>query len=371
MGAPPKARNGEPKSSVGRDVIPGVGVFERPLSPRATQADLWAAVEAVGLRGEAPAKPGQKAQQLSSENVRRYRAFLRQAREYYSTVADLSPVSKPLTAYYFGLNMAKAFLVVRGVLPPSTKITHGMSDSYEPKSRYYFAQERVKVWEGGVFPLICANVGSGHCYPSKTVLRVKDLLPHLVDAYDLYADSTGNVPRLIPVRKAEVLVGGGRAWLRLAVQKSDLQQRSHLGPENLVKHAVLFGSKFSLVQDRDQSTATYESRETIKFGSAIKSALPALAKLYDESGIARRRGWQGGKHYIEISKQQPLLAQEGLILIVLHHLSNMVRYRPEEVEKLQGSTYSWLFTSWVDRASENLLLSLASRITFDEHVILA
>ena len=60
---------------------------------------------------------------------------------------------------------------------------------------------------------------------------------------------------------------------------------------------------------------------------------------------------------------------ESLTFVVLLHLSNMVRYRPQQVEALRGSKYWWLFTSWVDRACENFLLSIASRISLEEHVI--
>ena len=71
-----------------------------------------------------------------------------------------------------------------------------------------------------------------------------------------------------------------------------------------------------------------------------------------------------------LSQRVQLLSHEAVTFAVLHHLSNMVRYRPRHVERLRGTQYFWLFTSWVDRASENLLLALASRITGEEHVVL-
>lgn len=41
MAAPPKAREGKPEASAGRPIVAGVAPFLRPLSARATNADLW------------------------------------------------------------------------------------------------------------------------------------------------------------------------------------------------------------------------------------------------------------------------------------------------------------------------------------------
>ncbi len=51
---------------------------------------------------------------------------------------------------------------------------------------------------------------------------------------------------------------------------------------------------------------------------------------------------------------------------MMHHFSNMVRYRPEQVSKLGSQKWFFLFTSWVPRAMENYYLALASRILGEE-----
>jgi hypothetical protein len=61
-----------------------------------------------------------------------------------------------------------------------------------------------------------------------------------------------------------------------------------------------------------------------------------------------------------------LLSQEAVAFWVMHHLSNMVRYRPEEVVKLAGSRWFFLFTTWVPRAMENFLLAMSSRLLAEE-----
>ena len=70
-----------------------------------------------------------------------------------------------------------------------------------------------------------------------------------------------------------------------------------------------------------------------------------------------------------ISERNELLSQEAVSFAVMHHLSSMVRYRPEEVAKLMASKWSFLFTMWVPRAMENYLLAMTSRIFREEVVI--
>jgi hypothetical protein len=56
------------------------------------------------------------------------------------------------------------------------------------------------------------------------------------------------------------------------------------------------------------------------------------------------------------------MSQEAVTFAVMLHLSNMVRYRPEQLEKLAGERWSWLLSTWVPRALENSLLTYGTRI---------
>ncbi|MCI0544618.1 MAG: hypothetical protein L0Z49_09285 [Actinobacteria bacterium] len=93
-----------------------------------------------------------------------------------------------------------------------------------------------------------------------------------------------------------------------------------------------------------------------------------MSRLFDETLFAVRR-YRNGDVFITHSPRPNLLSQEAVTFAVLHHLSDMVRYRPDVVEQLRGSRHFWIFSSWIDRACENHLLALASRITQEEHVI--
>lgn len=78
------------------------------------------------------------------------------------------------------------------------------------------------------------------------------------------------------------------------------------------------------------------------------------------------RGSAGSRLLAVISDRTELLSQEAVSFLVMLHLSNMVRYRPEEVAKLMATKWQFLFTDWVPRSTENFLLALTSRIIGEE-----
>ncbi len=164
-GRPPNARTGAPGSSAGRRIITGLAPFERRLSPRATDSDLWASVEAAFTEPRGFERLEKlHGIRLDKQGRLRSRAFLNQARQYYGAIANLEPVAKPLLAYYFALNMAKAFLtVVDPAVTVGAALQHGLQQDYHSGPNYSFKRERFKVQGRGVFRLLAERTGMRHC----------------------------------------------------------------------------------------------------------------------------------------------------------------------------------------------------------------
>jgi hypothetical protein len=107
----------------------------------------------------------------------------------------------------------------------------------------------------------------------------------------------------------------------------------------------------------------------VSLGSWLDHATSGLIDVFDRSIFFRDRTRAQGEDYLVVSSRQTLMSQDAFAFVVLHHLSNMVRYRPQHVEALRGGRYFWLFSSWVDRGAENFLLGVASRLCKEEHSI--
>ena len=370
MAKPPKSRRGRTEASAGRPIVAGVAPFQRELSARATSADLWASLDALAAD---PSRLRETHQSSIDASARmRFTAYIEQAKEYYSAVAGMEPAAKPLIAYYFTLNLTKAFLTAVDPLTTSAELYHGLTPDPEHKQRYRFAQEGFKIKQDGVLRLLAERTGQGHCWSKDYRIQLKKALAYVPEGFDQYADAYGKHPRLIPVVEVSVLFGeteaGKAAWLRTEVSRNVLSQRK-LGPEKLLTEAKAFGQRFRLVDDPGRpDCASYESRDSYPYHRR-SDALPAIGKLYDATLLVAQRYRRGSPKYIVQSVRPQLLSNEALTFAVMHHLSDMVRYRPERVAQLRGSRDYWVFASWVDRACENFLLGMASRIAGEEHSV--
>lgn len=369
-GKPPRAREGSETALAGRRIVAGVAPFGRTLSPRASDADIWNAV--VG--GISEPYGFNRLEKLHRTRLdpaarERLRAFVGQAHQYYSTISALEPVAKPLVAYYFALNLTKAYLTMREPqTTTSPSLYHGLKESTEIGVRYSFKRERFTVQKSGVFRLLAERTGMKHCWADGYRLALHELMPYLPDGFAAYSDANAGAPKLLPVESVEVMFGKSKTgWLRIEVDRNVLRQRN-IGPERLLREARVFGDRFRLVAS-DRETASYESKSSFEYGKKRSEVLGDLCDLFDSTVIATDRSFPGTKRYLVLSERVQLLSHEAVTFAVLHHLSNLVRYRPQDGGKILGSRHSWLLTGWVDRAVESFLMNMASRMSGEEHVL--
>jgi hypothetical protein len=325
----------------------------------AAAAGETALQRAIGTKLSAPAKA-------------RLRAYVHQARQYYEAVASADPVAKPLLGYYFALNASKAFLTAQDEsLTAAAGFSHGVGQHNSLLTTPYdFYQEHFEIKTGGVFQALAANTGRGFVW-SPGPMKLSRLIPYLPESVDLYSSSFGEAPALIPVKDIRVIASGKRpnreAWLTVRVARLALEE-AKLSPRKLLTSAAAFAASFDLVDEGSADTATYQLTKPVSYAQ-MPAPLPGLRQAFDRALIIRNRALGVRRDSITISPHVDLASSEAITFAVMLHLSNMVRYRPHHVEELRGGGHWWLFTSWVDRACENLLLSISTRMSLEEHLI--
>ena len=314
MAAPPKAREGKQQASAGKPIVAGVASYLRPLSARATNADLWAALEVLAVREEGLDRLQRLHDvELNVEARRRYSAYIAQARQYFNSVALVEPIAKPLLGYYFALNLTKAFLTAIAPEESANDLQHGLSQDVDRRSRYRFQQEGFKIKQNGVFRLLAEETGQGFCYANNRRLQIVRLLPYLADGYDLYGDIGDEPPKLLPIKDAFVLFGGKEGWIRVEVDRNVLRQRN-MRPESLLLRARIFGRKFRLVQT-ELDTASYESVNSYPYAVQRQESLGPGRRLR-LALIASQRNVSGGRRYIVLSLKTRLLSHEAVTFAV-------------------------------------------------------
>lgn len=179
-------------------------------------------------------------------------------------------------------------------------------------------------------------------------------------------------PKLIPIaaleacKSADSGSAGGELWLRAKVSKDVLRARNISG-SRLLDHAYHFGEQFDQVSVSGQdSSYVYETKPVTYKGPNPTSAVPGLIEIFENSLIHVNRSAGTHRYFLVLEKRQRLLSQEAVAFAVLNHLSNMVRYRPDQVERLAAEKWSWLLGTWVPRVMENGLLTYTTRILDQE-----
>ena len=370
-GRPPFARTGEAAAHKGRPLVAGIGSFSYPISPRASVADLWSSLDMEASAGQTSLQ-SVGAPMLDQAAIGRLQAYVNQARQYYEAVSNSDPIAKPLLGYYFILNASKAYLTAIDPGTTSSGMGHGIGqdNSLVNSVPYSFSNETLKVYSSGIFRELAKRTGRGHAWRAGS-MQVQRLVPYLSEGADLFFTSHKQSSSLIPIDNISVLQSGlwpnKQAWLLVEVSELVLVEAG-LSPRALLRNAKAFSTSFRHVDNRSPGLAAYESIGTVSY-STMPAPLASLRKAFDDSLIVRNRRLSSRRDSITLSPHLELVSSEALTFAVMLHLSNMVRYRPHHVEYLRKSPYWWLFSSWVDRACENFLLSISSRISLREHVI--
>ena len=369
-GKPPGVSDGRPVWSRGRQVIAGLAPFEQSFSPRAHPNDLWAGLDATS--SEIQARIASKrlgGRNFSASDSRRYRAFLKQAREFYIAQLSVTPAAKPLPAYYFLLNLTKAFLTLADPqLMRSDYMQHGLSIKPGKNHTYAIDDALSDAKPTGVFPELAGRTGAGNKKPVGNPVVLAELLAYLTEATDEYSAMSGSLAPLLPIRSIDVLQHDGSAFLSVAVSTEALKRRKGLSPAKLPSEAALFGNNFRFAGNDPESGNSFYESTPVK-GPGRAETWSELARMLDRSLVGVDRSKLGGQWYVTLDTRKGLISYEAVTFLTMHHLSEIVRYRPHAAEELLESKYAWVLNTWVNRASDNFLLTMASRITDRDHRI--
>lgn len=215
--------------------------------------------------------------------------------------------------------------------------------------------------------MIAGRTGARNTTPVTNPVPAVSLLPYLLEATAEYSAMSGQLPRLLELERVEALRADGEAWLRLEVSTASILRRK-FRPRGVSEiEAGLFAQQFDFVGN-DRGVSVFESSQSVK-GPGRRDTWQRLAEQLDRSLIGVDRSQLGGRSFITIDRRRGLLSYEAVTFLLAHHLSEMVRYRPRLAEEMLQSQYAWVLTTWVNRACDNFLLTLASRITGEEHRI--
>jgi YaaC-like Protein len=309
---------------------------------------------------------------------REFRSFVRQAEAFYHAATPLPWKSAPLNYYYSFLNLAKAVLVVRGLLPTG-KIRHGLS-SIAPLPNSGISDWKVEVRDG-VFPRLFQHLLK-NALPMNSGLDIDQLLAYSWPVSVQYVESGLGSPRLSPGR-CVYRQDGTHSWALIAVPKTaNIAAHPLLGPLLAASFKEVEPNKdFALrvLAFHGVATAQYQFWESLNAvplspdGSALTSellapldkALPGAVNppvLNTEIEFILSLPYDTGSGFVPMSE---LVATYAVIFF----LSELVRYYPERLDYIAETRDGWLVESFV-RSFPTQMLRLMLSATLGRTIIL-
>ena len=300
---------------------------------------------------------------------RRFAAFTRQAENYYRSAKVLPYRSSALLYYYSFLNLAKAALAVRSI---AFKEHHGLTPDYGAAPST-LPQMRVRVRNDGVFQafyrlIFAQSIQNVH-------FQLEQLLAYNSEIsvqYDRIAASPSKVIRHAQIR---LLNDGSQAWLMLALpnllpitaQPTAVQAAFNARFQQVTVHKATARELFDLLVPANTAFTYFQS-----FPAVAPNTTFAAHTQYLMTALP------GCVHPIYVDDQQSdcvlsvhCPADNGstwpmnemcAAYLTMFFMGSLIRYRPDVLEELLGTSATWLLESFVHAAPLLFLRTITSVI---------
>jgi hypothetical protein len=258
----------------------------------------------------------------AKRRFKRVRPHLCAALEYVDQALNGPDRLAFLPIYYAILNLMKVYVLLGPYANDlSTRERHGVHYQIEKPARSIFT-ERITIWPKGVMPLFYRTL-TANTLSTQVELEMSEVYPYLQPVGAEYGMATGKPCRIAAMR---VSVG---------IKGSDAipEVRIECPPKSNVPF-ILRG--FSVLQSFKRVRA--------KPGTFVGTPIPLAADLDTDIRKQFNTALIYSTHRRELSfvpygLHQLLMPEELPISLMFFHMSSVVRYKPEFLDKLQESRY--------------------------------
>lgn len=309
-----------------------------------------------------------------------FQAHIRQAKGYYYSAKVLPIRSSPLLYYYSFMNLAMAILVIQQPSIIDKKLTHGLS--YNIKTNLYlpFKKQSINVFPKGVFPMLY-NWYFNHNLTIKK-FNISSLFNYCTDImYECLIAGIQETKILFCKYSNCIDKVNKTAWSLLAISYAN----EILNYPKTFKDFISYFEKVDMDQLNFKEIFDINTLDKKNFDffqgptkQWISDNFPPLNEVNQETLKILENVFQFNyfkQDYdliialpYKINKQVQL--DETLaIYSIMFYLSNIIRYKPNYIEKLLNKKEAWLIDSFVKSCSITFIRSMISRIIGIEYIL--
>jgi hypothetical protein len=159
-------------------------------------------------------------------------SYIAQAQDFYtSALSSNIHAAKPVQLYYSYLNIAKAFVICRGIQPSLAQIQHGLNEAVTPGG-HEFLNAYIKFWSSpnnrGVlqaFDEFMRALGVSRP-PNGAENPIVHLVPQILSGHRLWAAAAAMNERFIALQRIQFIENrkSKRVWLRIYLFADDVRR---------------------------------------------------------------------------------------------------------------------------------------------------
>lgn len=336
------------------------------LSIRGRADEIWASLEYISEIKEA------RNDFLRSKGIdglildevgQAFRSYIVQARNFYSYAQDSDYRSAALLYYYSFLNLGKAKLLVSNPSWVSEEFHHGITSDVKTgdlstlSSRVCQTRKNINVFNE------LYKLRFGKLLPTRTTIALEDLLAYATDVGTEFSRTTSKKTCISGVKYViGVDTDRKKCWPKLAIHNWGVHE-----PHNTFKKFTneFYKANASPISVREQFDinvrlsswyTVFESevdfdflgKDTIDTLSCDALVKNTLKNCYQQELYDRDTGFEIVSPLPDGNFMDEMLA----IYMTMHHLSEVVRYRPFQMENLLANTTKsgWLMKNFIEQA---------------------
>lgn len=306
-----------------------------------------------------------------------YEFYWKQAETFYKSSKSMPIESAPVAAYYCMLNAEKSYLSFVNEYVDDCVDNFGMHGIQEDNNDSGEDLETISIKhkQHGVFPMFAEKINPDFStiWPSTDSKTLKSLLynlPFVHRAYAMtYTTKKKKVEELfLPIEAGESPKyhkgNDGKAYLLFELEKTSFLANAQTIPVNI---ASSISPDFKIYQGRG---FTLQSKNGAKWNGngsisgEVKELTNELRKHFSYIKSNSRlwylkRTHLGNPDVINLSTMTINMA-------VMHRLSEIARYKPEQLGRLMESKENWLIHEFITQSLDQFIDELAAQITRQE-----
>lgn len=296
-------------------------------------------------------------------------AFLEQAKDFYFASDNHAISSRPLLLYYSFLNLAKSFILFKGIEDDLDRAMHGLSEDRQPHSRT-FLKATLKAHPSkpsgrNIFDLFGRALGGSQLQSTKSLRVVKHLIPQVVIGHRLWAAASGQAERFLRCQRIELRHSKltKELWLRILIAPDDLD-RCGVSHSGFLKRAGL--ANFREVKPHQAASErgwlVFEQTKPISYTRRPSDEVHTLVKVLEAKvwpvvrAVPDYRRYYLSVYSPATSRLHPILSVYALCF----YLGSVTRYRPDEFEMVQDSRYGMFVAEFLATQARQFWYHMAS-----------